>query len=656
MAHDVFLSYSSLDKTDADNVCSILEQNGISCWMAPRDITPGLDFAEAIIDGIKSSKIFVLIYSSNSNTSTQVIREVDRAVHNGLPVINLRLEDVPLSKQLEYYLSSVHWLDAVNPPLEEHINKLSKVVKILLGKDEAKDNDIEKAIRDGTLQVGKAVRAITKARQSLWKKALFPVAFFVIILVTAFLIITPLLKRKLTSEAAAMNKSIAVLPFKYLSDDPEKQYLADGMMEAIQLHLSKIKNLNVIAGSSVERYRKTDKAPGTICKELGVEYLLEGSFQKFGDAIRLIVGLKKAGKGSNEWANQYDRKWNDILSVQSEVAQTIAKELNAIVTPGEKQIIEKISTKNLDAYEAVLKGNFYLNKFTKNDLDTAMKYFELAKEKDPKYVLAYDRISAVWAFRQQVGFVSPLEALPKIKESLMKAVELDSTINLAGYYVYTMWDWEKGEKEYKKAIELNPNDAGSRATYSLLLCLLGRNEEALKQMEVAAKLDPLNPLRKIWHGEVLMFAHRFDEAIKVFQDILKIEGDYPLAHLNLRSAFHLSGKYNEALKQYKLWVENDTELVNALEKGDIEGGYKGALLEYNKVVELRFKNSYWPPMDIASNYAFVGEKDKAFYWLEHAYKLHDPALPFILYPFIYDYLHNDPRFQDLCKRMKLPYK
>ncbi|HBE42113.1 MAG TPA: hypothetical protein DDW27_13065 [Bacteroidales bacterium] len=125
MPHDVFISYSSIDKTAADTVCSVLEQNGIQCWMAPRNITPGVDFAEAIIDGIKSSKVFVLLYSSNSNNSKQVVREVDRAVDNGLPVINLRLEDVVLSKQLEYYLSRVHWLDATTPPLEEHVNRLS---------------------------------------------------------------------------------------------------------------------------------------------------------------------------------------------------------------------------------------------------------------------------------------------------------------------------------------------------------------------------------------------------------------------------------------------------------------------------------------------------------------------------------------------------
>ena len=202
MPHDVFISYSSIDTIAGGTVCSILEQNGISCWIAPRDITPGLDFAEAIIDGIKSSKLFILVYSSNSNNSKQVIREVDRAVYAGLPVINLRLEDVPLSKQLEYYLSSVHWLDAKTPPLEEHIDKLSGVVKILLRKDGAKEEDLEKALKDGTLRVGQD------------------------------------------------KKSIAVLPFKNMSNDPDQEYFSDGMMEEILDRLFKIGDLKVISRTS----------------------------------------------------------------------------------------------------------------------------------------------------------------------------------------------------------------------------------------------------------------------------------------------------------------------------------------------------------------------------------------------------------------------
>ncbi len=152
MAHDVFISYSNKDKKTADAVCSILEKNGIRCWTAPRDITPGVPFAEAIIDGIKESKVFVLVYSSNSNHSHQVIKEVDRAVHHGLAIIPLRLEDVPMSKQLEYYVSDVHWLDALNPPLEKHIHKLCKVVKLLLEMDTVNSDDIEEVLKNDTIK------------------------------------------------------------------------------------------------------------------------------------------------------------------------------------------------------------------------------------------------------------------------------------------------------------------------------------------------------------------------------------------------------------------------------------------------------------------------------------------------------------------------
>ena len=152
MAHDVFISYSHKDKNVTDAVCSILEQNKIRCWIAPRDITPGVPFAEAIIDGIKGSKVFILVYSSNSNHSPQVIKEVDRAVHHGLAIIPLRLEDVPMSKQLEYYVSDVHWLDALTPPLEKHINKLIKVVQMLLTMDEVDGDDIKEAFRTETTE------------------------------------------------------------------------------------------------------------------------------------------------------------------------------------------------------------------------------------------------------------------------------------------------------------------------------------------------------------------------------------------------------------------------------------------------------------------------------------------------------------------------
>jgi len=184
MAHDVFISYSHKDKSTADAVCSILENNNIRCWIAPRDITPGTSFAEAIIDGIKGSKVFVLVYSSNSNHSHQVIKEVDRAVHHGLAIIPLRLEDVPMSKQLEYYVSDVHWLDALTPPLEKHINKLCKVIQMLLTLDEVDNNDIKEALRSGS---EKEPEPEKPGRRFRFRKLLFPaaVALFVIIILGA---------------------------------------------------------------------------------------------------------------------------------------------------------------------------------------------------------------------------------------------------------------------------------------------------------------------------------------------------------------------------------------------------------------------------------------------------------------------------------------
>ena len=180
MAHDVFISYSHEDKKVADAVCSIMEKKNIRCWMAPRDITPGKPFAEAIIDGIKGSKVFVLVYSSNSNQSNQVIKEVDRAVHNGLAIIPLRLEDVPMSKQLEYYVSDVHWLDALTPPLERHISKLCKVVQMLLTLDEVDKDGIEEALRTETAKETESGKTGSKLKHS---RILIPAALVFIVVI-----------------------------------------------------------------------------------------------------------------------------------------------------------------------------------------------------------------------------------------------------------------------------------------------------------------------------------------------------------------------------------------------------------------------------------------------------------------------------------------
>jgi TolB-like protein len=459
--------------------------------------------------------------------------------------------------------------------------------------------------------------------------------------------------------ARGLEKSIAVLPFINDSPSDSNRYFIDGIMVDILNNLQTVKDLRVISRTSAEKYRSTTKSLPEIAKELGVNYIVEGSGQKSGNTIRLTVQLLRAVKEIRLWGDSYEEELHevkDIFDIQRQVANSITSELKAIVTTQEKQLIEKIPTMNLDAYEAVMKGHFYWNKLSANDLETALKYYELAKEKDPEYAPAYAGIGGVWLARQQMGLVSPAEAISRAKEALMKAFALDSTaVNLSGYYTWSLWDWEKGEKEFKRVIELNPNDAQTRAIYSHLLAMLGRNEEALTQIEIAVNLDPLNELIKAFYGVVLTFVRKYDEATEAFQDALKIEPNYPFAQGNLGVALALSGRYKDAVEQWKLCNAGDSELVNALEKGYNEGGYKGALLSYNKVAELRYKNSYWNPTDIAMNYAMVGDNDKALYWLEAGYQIHEPNLPYLLIP-VYDNLRDDPGFQDLCRKMNLPYK
>jgi TolB-like protein/Tfp pilus assembly protein PilF len=460
--------------------------------------------------------------------------------------------------------------------------------------------------------------------------------------------------------AKGLEKSVAILPFRNDTPVDSNKYFINGVMEDILNDLQKIKDLRVISRTSVEKYRNTTKSIPEIAKELGVNYIVEGSGEKSGNSFRLTSQLLRAKKENHLWGKTFEQEIHDakdVFRIQSQIAESIAAELEAAITPKEKQFIEKIPTINLDAYEAVMKGNFYSGKFTKNSLDTAMTYFELAKEKDPKYAPAYIGIASVWFVRVQIGIVSFTEGSPKCEEAFMKAKELDNSVALYDWYTFDKWDWEKGEEEFKNAIERNPNDAAARSNYSGLLLILGRDEEAMKQIEIAVKLDPLNAFTTYQYGSVFMWSHKYDEAIKAYRDALKIEPNNNFAIGDLGVTFALTGMYKEAVGQWELANanSNDTELVNALKKGYSEGGYMGAQHSYLRVVESRFKNSYWPPTDIACTYALIGDNEKALYWLDQAYKVHDPPVTYLLWPG-YDNLHADPRFKALCQKLKIPYK
>ncbi len=468
---------------------------------------------------------------------------------------------------------------------------------------------------------------------------------------------------KLLKSHEIIEKSIAVLPFMNDSSSDSTTYFMDGVMDEILTNLQTVKNLRVISRTSVERYRKQTKSIPEIAKELSVNYIMEGSGQKSGNKFRLRVELIRAFKESHLWGKSYEQEnpeAKDYFNIQSQIAQAIAEQLEVAITTKEKNLIEKMPTENLEAYEAYLKGQFYLRKFTSNDLDTAMEYFEQAKEIDPKYALAYAGICDVWAYRQQSGIVSPAEGNANAITAVMKAYELDSSsaevqYSLAHKKTWGLWDWKGGEAGFKKSLSINPNHGLTHAVYSHLLNILGRPKESMEQIEIALKLDPMNPIIIVFYGVDLEMIHKYDGAIKAYNDALKVEPGYGLAMGNLGDALYVKGKYKEAFECFKSACTSDPELVKTLDQGYIEGGFKGAMISYNKLAELRSKTSYWNPTNIAQTYAMAGENDKAIKWLQKAFEVHDPNLPYLLMP-IYDNLREDPQFQEIARKMSLPYK
>jgi TolB-like protein/Tfp pilus assembly protein PilF len=520
-----------------------------------------------------------------------------------------------MSKQLDYYLSSVHWLDAMTPPLEKHINRLSKVVKMLLSKDEVKDDEIEKAISIGTLRMGQD------------------------------------------------KKSIAVLPFINDSPDQENTYFINGVMEEILNNLQKIKDMRVISRTSVEQYREKKKPIKEIAQELGVNYIVEGSGQKYGSSFRLRTQLIMAEHESHLWGESFQQKITeveDIFNIQTKIAETIAHELKAIITPEEKQLIEKTPTSNNEAYEAYLKGRFYCQNINQNNLDIAQKHFEIAIEKDPAYAYAYTGIAYVWLIRQQMGFAIPEEAGQKAMEAITKAAELDNNIAEVHYMqacinYLGVWDWKSSESEFQKALLINPNHAEAHGLYAHLLYILGRPSEAVIHAELSFKLDPLNQLVKMWYGNNFLYEKRYDDLISICHEILKIDPNYYQFYAALGLAYHLKGNYEEALKANKIYYINLYPDIDHVFDQYSSLGYTDVMNLEGDLHEKQSEKKYIIPADIVALYVMAGNKEKALEWLEKGYELRDPVTPYIGHPFYTSLLLNEPRYQELLSKLDISY-
>jgi TolB-like protein/Tfp pilus assembly protein PilF/predicted Ser/Thr protein kinase len=455
--------------------------------------------------------------------------------------------------------------------------------------------------------------------------------------------------------------SIAVLPLENRTGDAAQQYYVDGITGDLINHLGKISGFRrVVSRTTMMRYKDTDKSLPEIARELKVGALVEGTVHEVGQNVRLQLQVFDPEERTL-LAETYDRAATDILMMYGEIARAMAGRLHVKLTAEEETRLAKARQVNPEAYNLVLLGNA-AEKLTAADLDAAMRYYELALEKDPNFAPAYYWISIVWLQRQQMGYVLPSEAGPKAKAAARRAMELDETLPdahfiLAAILTWTDWDWEAAGREWEKSIELAPDSSDARANYSHYLMIVGRPDEAMRQIERAVELEPVTP-RLGFYAVVLYCAHRYDDSIVQARRALRLDPRDLGALYVLFLALHESGQHDEAIKTairyYASWLPDALDLREALERGYAEEGYAGAFRRVADVEVSRHAEVPGIAWDAAFNYMLAGDKVKALDWLEKAIAQHDPNAPYANCLPFWDPVRSDPRFQDLLRKMNLP--
>ena len=461
--------------------------------------------------------------------------------------------------------------------------------------------------------------------------------------------------------------SIAVLPFKNLSQDQENQYFADGVMGDILNNLQQMHELRVISQTSVEQYRNTTKPISQIGSELSVSYLLEGSVRKANDEIMITAKLINARDDRHVWANNFISTYSTkgIFNIQREIAEKIVTELQLKISPEKVAEITQPKTENKNAYEHYLRGMFHFYQVTAQSLETALRYFELARDEDPNYAPAYAGIAIVWGGYIQHGLVSYEEASPKVKEAAAEALALDSSLAEVHYMLASAmqngwweWNWEVAEKEFKKTIELNPNFAEARIYYAHLLNVHGRPAEAEIQAEKAMEIEPFNPFLQVVYAMHLNLVRKHEESIRVLNNLLAKDPDNHFALSTLRSSYHNLQMYDEALEAWEksYAARGDQVAIEELKRGNQEGGYPMALQRVAELLVARSDKSFITPWQIGTLYTRAGRNHEALDWLEKACEDNDANMPYIGVDPIFDKLRDDPRFGELLRKMKLPRK
>jgi TolB-like protein/DNA-binding winged helix-turn-helix (wHTH) protein/tetratricopeptide (TPR) repeat protein len=459
-------------------------------------------------------------------------------------------------------------------------------------------------------------------------------------------------------------RSLAVLPLQNLSGDPTQEYLADGMTEELIGRLANIHGLRVISRTSAMHFKNTQLSVPEIAKTLGVDAIVEGSVIREGNQVRVHAQLIRGTSDEHIWAGEYQREFGSLLALQDEVARSIAERIEVSLTPEERQTLASTHPVDPEAHEDYLKGRYYFNQRTRDAMNKSIGFFQQAIAKDPKYALAYCGLADAYALLGFRGGFPSKDALSRAKAAALKAIGLDDTLaephaSLAFIAETHEWDWATAEREYKRALELNPGDARAHHWYAGYLMYVGRFEEGIAEAKRARDLDPLSlPVNNALAGRLLV-AGRVDEALAQLRQTLEMDPHFAPAHQTLGWAYLNMGKNHEAIQEFQqaLQLSGTDDKDMMLDLGfayATVGNREEARRILAKLKKLR-EQGLLPSGSIGILYGALGELDEAFAWLEKAYEERDPELTYLKVPGRrFAPLRHDARFQQMVHRMGLP--
>jgi len=459
-------------------------------------------------------------------------------------------------------------------------------------------------------------------------------------------------------------ESIAILPFENYTGNEVPEYLIAGLHSSLITNMGKVGNLRIIGSTSSNKYKNADMTVSEIASELNVDAIIEGDLISAGDSINIVLRLINAGQEEKQlWIGDYKREISQILNLYNQITIQIAEEVKVSLTPEEENLLTGSRSIDKEAYDAYLKGLQYWDRLGFEDLRMAMNYFETAIEIEPDWAPPYAGIAQTAQGMVQMGAMLPGEGMPIIFKNRSKALELDPDYPGAHYTnavsaAWVEWDWDTAEKEFKKALDLNPNDVKSRIYYAHLLAMLGRFDEALFQADKAVTIDPFDPLVLALAATVDVYTGNAQEGVKKLEKALELDPGHPFAFMQSEEAYYYNGSYLKAIENVWTLLTNYVHIrpLKKIMEEYQNNGYSSALkLLLSDVEKSLQEGAFFPPAFLASLFLRISNITKALDYFEKGYEIHDQNLPYLkLFGKMYPALKNEPRYIELLKKMNLP--